>query len=519
MANYFVDSTTGNDGDSGLTMDLAWATIEHAFTAGNLVAGDTVWVRRIHDETIGSGALDFDGAYDGRSDNPVRLVGWPRTSASITSATWTSGSTTVDNILGLTLNRGKYLSRYITAPNGTIYLITKIVDSNTLLIDRGYVGATVSGASGAATIHADNLYSEAQAIDDSGWTITKASYNADADDLPTLTLDTYMRTLADWTSVYHLDIVGGSIYWIYTSGFYNYWEGCIVEGQSGSSVCRSNAYTTLKRCVVDGTYANMFIYTSSLTVIDCAFYGATGAFINQCTGPWYIMNANFGVEEVTAANFFVNTGINGTIMKDIKYGGSGLIISSDIYATCAAHPILPVGIENYQKILGAHFAITPYGTMTKTAVFGGSGDPEKRVDGADYVIELLNSAGDNQQSLSKVTNSLMAGPIFVHEFEVNSESKNYRYYVQTQGPIPANQLWIEAEYINKYVSASQYTIGKVVSTNSTSARSGPDDWSQYIEVTGIQPAAYGISKVRIKCFCTYYHLTNKIYIDPNPEIT
>ena len=70
MPNYFVDSTTGNDGDSGLTMDAAWATIEHAVEAGGLVAGDKVWVRRIHVEYAGNPTSDITPTYSGTPKDP-----------------------------------------------------------------------------------------------------------------------------------------------------------------------------------------------------------------------------------------------------------------------------------------------------------------------------------------------------------------------------------------------------------------------------------------------------------------
>ena len=70
MTNYFVDSTTGSDGDDGTTMDLAWATFEHATSSGGLGAGDIVWIRRIHSETpVGV----ITSVYDGLMENPVQL--------------------------------------------------------------------------------------------------------------------------------------------------------------------------------------------------------------------------------------------------------------------------------------------------------------------------------------------------------------------------------------------------------------------------------------------------------------
>lgn len=43
MATYYVSDATGNDGDSGLTEELAWATIDKAMNT--VAAGDTVYVK------------------------------------------------------------------------------------------------------------------------------------------------------------------------------------------------------------------------------------------------------------------------------------------------------------------------------------------------------------------------------------------------------------------------------------------------------------------------------------------
>ena len=49
MATYYVSDATGNDGDTGLTELLAWATIDHAMNT--VVAGDKVWVKADGDYT------------------------------------------------------------------------------------------------------------------------------------------------------------------------------------------------------------------------------------------------------------------------------------------------------------------------------------------------------------------------------------------------------------------------------------------------------------------------------------
>jgi hypothetical protein len=142
----------------------------------------------------------------------------------------------------------------------------------------------------------------------------------------------------------------------------------------------------------------------------------------------------------------------------------------------------------------------------------GSGDPEKRVGGADFVI-----AFDPNDSPSNDRIRDYAVEVFCHEFEADTSSKSYRYYVQCVEAVSADELWLECEYVNSYDDTTEYTITTVVSDETITARSGADDWDQYIEVTGIQPAV--ASKVRIRGMCAYYHATAVIYIDPKVVIS
>lgn len=71
MATYFVSSADGNDANSGLTLDLPWATLEYALESGGLSAGDTVMIRRTHSEIPTS---DIVPAYDGTVSAPIIIA-------------------------------------------------------------------------------------------------------------------------------------------------------------------------------------------------------------------------------------------------------------------------------------------------------------------------------------------------------------------------------------------------------------------------------------------------------------
>ena len=63
-------------------------------------------------------------------------MGQPRPSRAATGD-FTNGSTTVSNV-NLSLTERGQVSRFITGPDGKPYMVTKIPDASTLVIDREY---------------------------------------------------------------------------------------------------------------------------------------------------------------------------------------------------------------------------------------------------------------------------------------------------------------------------------------------------------------------------------------------
>jgi hypothetical protein len=198
--------------------------------------------------------------------------------------------------------------------------------------------------------------------------------------------------------------------------------------------------------------------------------------------------------------------------KDLKFGAN---INEFEYS--APTPLSSIDMENYNKTLGSHVRICPAGTVTKLDVVAGSGDPYKRTGGADSVVEVLfNFVGGNAYAGASPSLDPVEA-LFIHEFEATTDSKNYRYYVNAEEAVAASELWIEVEYVSAYDDTSEYVNKRVISTEAISQQADNEDWTQYMEVTGITPAVG--SKVRIKCYCSFYHATAKIYIDPKVVIT
>ena len=502
MANYYVDSNTGSNSDNGTTQALAWATLEYAMELGNLNAGDIVWIRRTHDEDANIAA-----AYSGTANNPISYIGWPRAAipdTTITSATWTNGSTTVDLVVGVTLSKAAHCGRYVTAPNGAIYLITRIIDTNTLIIDREYSGSTVTSTDGKFQIEADEDYST-RPTDIDGW-------DSDAHALALLDFTSsnrfYMASVR-YYRIKNLDIraVTGSQY--FEKGTI---IGCLIS-KTGDYPCAYLGYTYMKRCIVTGnsTGTNQAGVQGRGVIIDSAIYDLTSG-TRDFDG--YLENVNIGVEVVNASrDIYVFDKLHTVYGRDVKLGSTTKVSYRNTFYT-NPYGVFRISIENYQKILGNHKEFIFNTERNSKDVVAGSGDPYKRSGGADKIIEIDCS---NSSTLSPSTRE-HASIVFTHEFETDTTSKSYRYYVQCKDlSLTADELWLEVEYVDSYDDTSEYTITKEVSDEACSLRSGVSDWSQYIEVTGVQPAV--ASKVRIRCFVAKYDSDGYIYIDPKVVIT
>lgn len=526
MANYFVDSTTGDDGDNGTTMDLAFATLEYAMESAGVTAGDRIWVRRIHAEAEPTSTIA--GACHGTAQNPVYISGWPRNSdASITQADWTNGSTTVDNIVGLSMDREQHLGRYVTAPDGETYMITEVVDSNTVKILNEYVGSTVTGTDGACTIQADEDYTTAQAIDDSGWTITKATWNADADDIATIDMGNTNYDIRpgrfNFFSNLEFTDAGDQLFYAYNVVAV-YFIGCIFScgaGNADDRLIEAGYYSTilLDRCVLvgkgsdsgyqDGVFGSYYVHVRAK---NTAIYSMGNSAIRAGhTSSVHLENINLGVEQQNYDYDLYLASSGRCWGRDVKMGGT----AGEIFFNWAG-PLAALSFENHNRVLGAHKEYRPQGDLTKTDVVAGSGDPEKRSGGADSVLEVLFNESDTTHEMPNAVDAFITMPILVHEFGATTDSKTYRYYVQAEGAVLATELYLVAEYVGVYDDTTEYIIKEIRSDEAISARADAGDWDNYLEVT-VQPIT--ASKVRIKCYCSYYHATNKIYIDPKVEIS
>jgi hypothetical protein len=100
------------------------------------------------------------------------------------------------------------------------------------------------------------------------------------------------------------------------------------------------------------------------------------------------------------------------------------------------------------------------------------------------------------------------------KFWADTSSKSYRIYCQASGMevADAGQFFMEVEYLAANDDNTEYQYVTARSDETISERSGADDWTQYLEVTGIQPAVAGW--VKIKLYVGFYDADGTMYVDP-----
>ncbi len=514
-ADWFVDAGTGNNADAGTSTDDAFETLEYALKYGNLgSSGGKVWVRRADTgptPLVEVPTSDIAPAYDGAFDNYLKIIGCPRASVSITSATWTNESTTVDLIVGITLTSTNALTRNIIGPDGKSYFITKVTDSNTLTIDRPYAGADASSTAGACTIEEDEDYDTFAAINDSGWTIKIADWIADADDMPTIDFN---------AGAYQIALSGDNYHEFKNLKFMNSTDTAgIVNSSSaqGTSFVNCWAYNVNNAPVINlaaseyAFFRNVVIQGGNAGTSNSGILYASGLYKNVAIYacqyglryPFKVSgtNINIGVEVANSSYDIQNAALAGNL-RDVKLGGTNGLCS--IFFGYQ-HKI---SIENYGKVLGAHRTFHNTAWFSDSQAFDGSGSvPSQRSGGAAIGI-MITPQTTPPPAIDK------GYVIFEHVFKLGT-AKTIRYYVQSVGALTNTEIRLQGEYVDSYVDSNEYTQTTINSDEAITARDNQADWDQYVEVA-VSPATSSL--VRVRLIAAYYHATNTFFIDPNAYI-
>lgn len=528
---WFVDEGLATGSNDGTTMDDAWNSLLTAFeyASYNAATRNIIFIRRTSSYTV---VAQVDLADTGFSDKPIIFMGWPRpaiTNTTITQGDWTSGSAIVDNIVGITCARGSHLGRYATAPNGEQYLITQVVDVNTIKIDREYAGSTVTGVGGKFQIEADEDWADdmgaAFGFDDSAWTIKEATWDADPIDLPIVDgsagenrID--ISTNDNCYQFRNLDFnCSGGTFGMFLIRFSDltFFQGCLFRQTNNAQVigigwqsCSFNRIVAVGSGAGSGQYFFEQYNSGSVLILEnFALYNfGDNTFIGNNPGYIFLKNGNIGIEAVNGDVEIAFIGIVEGI--DIKIDGSNGYFGG----------WFPVGgqtsmmsIENYQKVLGDHKTWFMGGEYVSVAI-SDEVPNEKLSTKVLKITPNVSGYTPNEQSL-KVK-------IPLGEINADAGSQEFKFWIYNGLGVTLNDgdalanFNLAAEYVSSYGDATAYTMATIRSAEHTIAvPANADDWD-YLSVT---PTIAVESKIRLWLEISVYSAAGYLIVDPQVVIT
>ncbi len=461
--HWYAEEGLTTGADDGTSPADAFRTVEqlveyNGFILANRNRG---WIRRGLTSIMTSIWAPSD---DGGPSTPIQFIGWPRPSIPntvITQADWTNGSTTVDNIVGITCIRTQHQGRYTVGPDGCQYLITRVVDTNTVIIDREYAGTTVTGTSGLFQIEADEDY------DDRPTEGTSAGWDSDAIDLPII------------------DANNGSYYAYFSNDqWYELRNVELRDSTSGLGILRTNASTlNVMGCLFHQDQNNHCGYFTNATIVylnRCIFEGSGSG--GAQTGIYAISSHiivdgvsiyGMGDNGLRLLNYSTVSGRGLTLGVEIANGDDEIYISRGSNLSLVdtklrgengyVHylgetPSGFVNIENYQKTLGINKTWFNGGEYTSTEISGEV--PNKKL--SDIVLKITPNVL-NRKTLTKEQRIRI--PLGIINMDAGSQSVYFWIYndlgVIINVDDPEANIYLEAEYVDSYSDVTAYTRTKV----------------------------------------------------------
>jgi hypothetical protein len=385
---------------------------------------------------------------------------------------------------------------------------------------ENYVDTTNTG--GNFTIPADEYYEQFMSINDAAWTIKIADWDADNDSLPRADFTTGAYNLYNngaymWRFTNICFAGGSSSGTVYTKSMSNQiFFHCIFQ-QSNNVSCfyssSSSAHQTFGNCIFIGSSAGSAQIGCSTTngmftiFRNVAIYNMGDNGVNCEYGEHYFYNCNFGID-LPNDDYDIVIGNHNVYAEDCGFGGLNGTI------TCGNYYRPQFFSYNHNRVFGDNRQYLNQGYFVKTPVIAGSGNPEKRTGGSDFVIALTeNHRSDGFTNFTDKRNL-----VFEQSFVMDTTPRNYRFYCQAEAmSATVQQIRLEVKYCSKNLGTTTYYMQIDTSDETISTRTGADDWTQYIEVTGVAPDTTGL--VRASLYADFYDADGVLYIDPKCSIT
>jgi len=529
--SYWVDTALGAGGDDGTTpadSKRGTSAIKTGFEVDHN-AGVICWFRRTsaYDEGVVGLNADIAPTADGTAALPVYFMAWPRAAipdTEITEGDWTNGNTTVDNIVGINCTRTAHQARWATAPNGKKYFITRVVDANTIIIDREYAGGTVNGVGGKFQINQDWNYQMSRNDPQLALAIA-AGWDADAHDLPTIDFNDESYNLVVSGDNYlvfsgfnGIDSLDGNGIFYASSGIKTLFKSILFKQNASNAPCVS--YSTSKlymdEFTIEGSAAGTnqngvgapFGNHGIARLKNGAIYnmGNHGVAINY--GTVKLTNINIGVEiENVDDDISLRSAGSNISGMDVKLGGNNGYVLFD-----ASTPGEYARFENYGKILGDQHSWFYSGEWERIAVT--STNANKKL--SDYVLRVTPNG--NQPFVLEEWKQI----IFDGSFELSAGAQNIKFWLFNDLGATINDdtakdnVFLRAPYVDDYDDSSKYTMLNAYSTEiDILDAADADDWDS-LSVAIIPDTA---SKVRVQLMCGVYSAAGVFLIDPEPVVT
>jgi len=508
--NKFVDAVNGNDANTAADTDNALATFAYAFATSTAVVADTiVWIRRNLAETISGTQFAKN---NGTSIAPIVFAGCPRV-AKTTTGDFTNGSDSVTNVASADMDILKHIARWFTAPDGNRYQIRKITSATQIELNRAYIGTTAS--TGSFTIDADAYKAEWDALDDSSWTIKKATWEADSDNQAYITAGGLNMRRA-WQEMCNMRFEGTGVTTAATSINLKYKNVFFDFRSSGLQPFLTDTYGDilfiLENCYIEGThYGNHFLRTGNIRASGVIFEDVYYIMMPGFTlGEAIFQKCCFGVGIASSSSEFssLRGGIN---VKCINCRFNASVVAMSSFNTTWGYWGNRIGIQNYDLTDGDNRLYLP-AKGSALSNDGSGADVNLRTGGALYVIDVFFDSSASYLGKRNQKDTLssdgFAGILFEHKiWQTDLTEKTYRYYVQSDtDALTSSELWIEVEDVYGNITKS---------TQSITARDDADDWDQYVEAACTNQVA---GFVTIRGFCAKYSATKHRFIDPKFQI-